>query len=122
LAVLGTNSRLRKNFSFGLNMGAMGCVELGKHDVSIGQARTDTYRAEIGSDAVMISDAAMGGARPTEAQKRWLAGVFGSEVWEELCGRADFRAALETSVDLARRVGLRYLAEKEVYRRTYSID
>jgi hypothetical protein len=60
--------------------------------------------------------------RPTESQKRWLASVFGHDLWEELTQRSDFRHALETSIDLARRIGLRYLAAKEIYQRTSRID
>lgn len=61
----------------------------------------------------MTSNIATLGGRPTESQKRWLAGIFGQELWSELCAKAEFHEALETSIDVARRIGLRHLAEKE---------
>ncbi len=62
------------------------------------------------------------GSRPTEAQKRWLAGIFGQEVWRELCAKTEFVQALDTSIELARRLALRHLADKELYQRKSCID
>lgn|GEM_PF-6364254 len=55
--------------------------------------------------------------KPTEAQKSWLAQVFGDELWSELNRKREFQAALDTSVDQARCVALRHLARKELTRR-----
>ena len=61
-------------------------------------------------------------SRPTEAQKMWLARIFGEDVWTELCGKAEFLQALETSIEMARRIALRHLADKELYQRKSCID
>ena len=62
------------------------------------------------------------GIRPTERQKCWLEGVLGTETWKELSGRADFALALETSLTQARRIALRYLAERERMHRVYGTE
>ena len=51
--------------------------------------------------------------RPTESQIRWLAGVLGKELWEQLATDAEFQSAVADSMEAARRVGLRKLAERE---------
>lgn len=51
--------------------------------------------------------------KPTAAQISWLASVFGPEVWRELSIKSDFLNALDTSIEKARRIALRHLADKE---------
>ncbi len=51
--------------------------------------------------------------KPTEAQKEWLAGVVGPEVWDELLARESFRAALERSIERSHQMALRYATARE---------
>lgn len=56
------------------------------------------------------------GTHPTSEQKEWLARVFGGETWQELCRKPEFAAALDSSLAIARRIGLQHLAAKELAR------
>lgn len=53
------------------------------------------------------------GTHPTPEQQAWLAGVLGRKAWRELSANPDFITALNTSMDLARRIGLKHIASKE---------
>jgi hypothetical protein len=50
--------------------------------------------------------------KPTEAQKGWLARIFGPELWAELCDQPEFQRALDSSMANARRLALRHLAAR----------
>ncbi len=52
------------------------------------------------------------GTQPTLEQKEWLAGVLGPQVWGELKDRPDFQAALGVSLEEARRIALRHMADR----------
>jgi hypothetical protein len=64
-----------------------------------------------------VAEIQMLAGRPTEQQKLRLAGLFGCDEWRELCSIAEFARALDTSLDQARRIALRHLADKELLRR-----
>lgn len=51
--------------------------------------------------------------KPTEAQKNWLAGVVGQDVWGELLSHESFRAALESSIERSHQMALRYTFARE---------
>ena len=60
----------------------------------------------------MVTSVMSQSSKPTAAQISWLASIFGPEVWRELSIKSDFINALDTSIEKARRIALRHLADK----------